>query len=191
MFLRIPDLSICTRYICLGRVIRRSWWSMTLRLLLLHGILWNLEFVLFVVVSSIFCMWHVDERLGLIKARYTGGNEAHGEFLAFIDAHVFVGPNWLTTPHRYLMQNPNTTVNFINFSLEASVYLPKRAWHGIGSSATISADLRQFWGGGSKTDNTSPITMGMFATSKFWWNQGTMDPLLRVWGGENVEISLR
>ena len=102
-----------------------------------------------------------------------------------------MGPNWLTTPHRYLMQNPNTTVNFINFSLEASVYLPKRAWHGIGSSATISADLRQFWGGGSKKDNTSPITMGMFATSKFWWNQGTMDPLLRVWGGENVEISLR
>ena len=102
-----------------------------------------------------------------------------------------MGPNWLTTPHRYLMQNPNTTVNFINFSLEASVYLPKRAWHGIGSSATISADLRQFWGGGSKEDNTSPITMGMFATSKYWWNQGTMDPLLRVWGGENVEISLR
>lgn len=102
-----------------------------------------------------------------------------------------MGPNWLTTPHRYLMQNPNTTVNFINFNLEARVYLPKRAWHGIGSSATISADLRQFWGGGSKKDNTSPITMGMFATSKSWWNQGTMDPLLRVWGGENVEISLR
>ena len=37
-------------------------------------------------------------------ARYTGGNEARGEFLAFIDAHVFVGPNWLTTPHRLLTE---------------------------------------------------------------------------------------
>lgn len=46
----------------------------------------------------------IDERLGLIKARFTGGNEARGDFLAFIDAHVFVGPNWLTTPHRLLME---------------------------------------------------------------------------------------
>ena len=44
------------------------------------------------------------ERLGLIKARFTGGEEARGEYLAFIDAHVFVGPNWLTTPHRLLTE---------------------------------------------------------------------------------------
>lgn len=133
----------------------------------------------------------VDERLGLIQARYKGGNEALGSFLAFIDGHVLVGPNWLRTPHRYLKENRNTTVNFINFSLDAFNFLPKAAWSGIGSSASITADLRQFWGGGSLDDNTSPITMGMFATSKYWWNQGAMDPQLRVWGGENVEISLR
>lgn len=46
----------------------------------------------------------VEERLGLIKARFIGGNEARGDFLAFIDAHVYVGPNWLTTPHRLLME---------------------------------------------------------------------------------------
>lgn len=33
--------------------------------------------------------------------------------------------------------------------------------------------------------------MGMFATTKYWWNQGKMDPNLKTWGGENVEISLR
>ena len=133
----------------------------------------------------------LDERLGLIHARVKGGNEARGDFLAFIDGHVFVGPNWLRTPHRYLSENSNTTVNFINFSLEPFNFLPKAAWTGIGSSASITADLRQFWGGGSVIDNTSPITMGMFATTKYWWNQGAMDPQLRIWGGENVEISLR
>ena len=51
-------------------------------------------------------MYMVEERLGLIKARIVGGNEAHGDFLAFIDAHVYVGPNWLTTPHRLLMEVP-------------------------------------------------------------------------------------
>ena len=52
-------------------------------------------------------------------------------------------------------------------------------------------DLRQTWGGGSKTDDFSPITMGMFVISKEWWNKGAMDPDLKTWGGENVEISFR
>ena len=42
--------------------------------------------------------------LGLINARILGGNEAHGDFLAFIDAHVFVSPRWLNTPYRFLME---------------------------------------------------------------------------------------
>ena len=75
--------------------------------------------------------------------------------------------------------------------MDADKYIPQKAWKGLGSSATISTDLHQFWGGGSKTDDTSPITMGMFATSKYWWNQGKMDAQLKTWGGENVEISLR
>lgn len=67
----------------------------------------------------------------------------------------------------------------------------KDAGKGIGSSATIYKSLRQFWGGGSKTDDYTPITMGMFAISKYWWNLGQMDPALQIWGGENVEISFR
>lgn len=82
-------------------------------------------------------------------------------------------------------------MNFVNFNLDAETYTPQKAWRGIGSSASITTDLHQFWGGGSKTDDTSPITMGMFATTKYWWNRGKMDPLLKTWGGENVEISLR
>ena len=61
----------------------------------------------------------------------------------------------------------------------------------LSSSATIYKSLRQFWGGGSPNDDYTPITMGMFAISKFWWEQGQMDPKLEIWGGENVEISFR
>ena len=38
----------------------------------------------------------------------------------------------------------------------------------------------------------SPMTMGMFATTKQWWQEiGGMDDGLLIWGGENIEISLR
>lgn len=45
-----------------------------------------------------------EKSMGLINARRTGGNEASGKFLAFIDAHVFVGPHWLDTPYKYLSE---------------------------------------------------------------------------------------
>ena len=47
---------------------------------------------------------HVDHNVGLINARILGGNEARGDFLAFIDAHVFVSPRWLNTPYRFLTE---------------------------------------------------------------------------------------
>lgn len=62
---------------------------------------------------------------------------------------------------------------------------------GIGSSASFTWTLGIFWGGGSRKDDYSPITMGMFSISKYWWNLGQMDSGLGRWGGENIEISLR
>ena len=55
--------------------------------------------------STIFLLVSlVETNLSLINARILGGNEARGDFLAFIDAHVFVSPRWLNTPHRFLME---------------------------------------------------------------------------------------
>ena len=61
--------------------------------------------VLFVQVCSSFILHHIiDERLGLIRARILGGNEAAGEMIAFLDAHCRVNSNWLETPHRLIME---------------------------------------------------------------------------------------
>lgn len=46
----------------------------------------------------------LEERLGLIRARVLGGNEAAGDMIAFLDAHCRVSPNWLETPHRLIME---------------------------------------------------------------------------------------
>ena len=59
-----------------------------------------------IVRSSEDCvsLLEVDERLGLIRARITGGNAARGDFIVFLDAHCRVSPRWLETPHRLLME---------------------------------------------------------------------------------------
>ena len=92
-------------------------------------------------------------------------------------------------------------MNFVNFKLNPDTFVPLSHHHGIGrsplflpltpSSASFTWALGIVWGGGSRNDDFSPITMGMFATSKEWWNQGAMDDGMGRWGGENIEISLR
>jgi polypeptide N-acetylgalactosaminyltransferase len=54
--------------------------------------------------------------------------------------------------------------------------------------------IKALTGGNDDRPNAdeSPITMGMFGTSKRWWLEiGGMDRELSTWGGENIEISLR
>ena len=91
----------------------------------------------------------------------------------------------------FTTQDPKTIVNFVNLSLNADTYTPISLNHGIGSSASFTWGFGFYWGGGSRTDDFSPITMGMFSTSKYWWNQGQMDTGMGKWGSENIEISLR
>ena len=79
----------------------------------------------------------------------------------------------------------------MNLNLNAKEYKPRPLGHGMGSSASFTWGFGIFWGGGSRTDDYSPITMGMFSTSKYWWNQGQMDSGMGRWGSENIEISLR
>lgn len=147
----------------------------------------------------------------MIRARIAGGNAARGDFIVFLDAHCRVSPRWLESPHRLLMevhvvccyqsveQQDDRQLCGLHhdggFQGEASISghrkVVLRVQFDGSSSATIENTLRQFWGGGSYNDDYTPITMGMFAITKYWWQQGQMDPALNIWGGENVEISFR
>ena len=74
-------------------------------ILLLHGIQIPVVFVLSVLVSSSLIPHNsIEERLGLIRARILGGNEAAGDMIAFLDAHCRVNTNWLETPYRLIME---------------------------------------------------------------------------------------
>jgi hypothetical protein len=76
----------------------------------------------------------------------------------------------------------------------------------IGSKASFFWDLETFWEADMNSETIrlksgpaanpnpdfSPISMGMFATTKRWWQEiDGMDRGLLIWGGENIDISLR
>lgn len=48
------------------------------------------------------------------------------------------------------------------------------------------------WGGGNPITRESAITMGQFFVTKKWWEEiEGMDTGMRVWGGENIDISIK
>lgn len=75
---------------------------------------------------------NLGKRLGLIRARILGGDESRGDFLAFIDGHVRVAPDWLYEPYVLLSEHPHALVNYINFNLDAKTFTPLGVWKGLG-----------------------------------------------------------
>ena len=82
--------------------------------------------------QNVLSFLKIEKRLGLIRARILGGDESRGDFLAFIDAHVRVAPDWLYEPYQLLSQHPHSIVNFINFNLDPKTFIPYNIHKGIG-----------------------------------------------------------
>ena len=143
-------------------------------------------------------------RLGLIRARHVGGTFCQGPFMVLLDAHVKPHNNWLDPIIRLLRENHKRILNMEVGLLDGNTWMQIEPG-AIGSKAGFRWDLTHFWepyyskeqilamsGIANADPDESPITMGMFATTKKWWKTiGGMDPELKVWGGENIEISLR
>ena len=124
--------------------------------------------------------------------------------MILLDAHVKPHDNWLEPIVRMLRENYKRLLN-----MEVGI-MDGPTWKqitplAVGRKAAFKYDLTHFWdperSAAELTRLTvqanpdldiSAITMGMFATTKKWWNTiGGMDSGLEIWGGENIEISLR
>jgi polypeptide N-acetylgalactosaminyltransferase len=145
-------------------------------------------------------------RLGLIRARGIGGDLAQGPFMVFIDAHCKPHPNWLEPIGKLLIQSPKRIVNMEVGLLNGTSWSEIPSPGGRMAKATFQWNLGLAWEkeltrdqivglSGTQVDanpDLSPMTMGMFATTKQWWTLiGGLDRGLNTWGGENIEISLR
>ncbi|KAJ8959716.1 hypothetical protein NQ318_021910 [Aromia moschata] len=142
------------------------------------------------------------ERIGLIKARLKGAREAKGEVLTFLDAHCECTIGWLESLLSVIKADRKTVVcpviDIINDETFAYVKSFELHW----GAFNWNLQFRWFTLGGReiklrKNDATQPFnspTMagGLFAMDKkFFYELGSYDEDMNVWGGENLEMSFR
>lgn len=153
------------------------------------------------------------ERVGLIKSRLIGVKQARGEVLTFIDAHCEATTGWLEPLLEQIKLNRKVAacpiIDIINedtFAFTRSFELHLGAinwglnfrWYPISRRELVASN------GYSKPDGKVKITElihpfhtpvmagGLFSIEKDYFNEmGAYDPHMDIWGGENIELSLR
>lgn len=155
------------------------------------------------------------DRIGLIKARLLGVREATGKVLTFIDAHCEATTGWLEPLLEQIHLNRTTVVcpiiDIINentFAFTRSFELHLGAinwglnfrWYSISRRELVASNGYYRLEGTKKTKVSelihpfsSPIMAGgLFSIDKDYFNEmGQYDSHMDIWGGENIELSLR
>lgn len=149
-------------------------------------------------------LFRLKERAGLIRARLKGAEEAQGEVLMFLDSHCEPGTNWAEPLLQRIKDKRNTIVLPIidvvddytmKYSYPVNSYtfqVGGFSWSGHFTWIDIPDRETRFMN--SPTDPVPSPTMagGLFAVDKqYFYDLGSYDKEMEVWGGENLEISFR
>ncbi|XP_014241565.1 polypeptide N-acetylgalactosaminyltransferase 13-like isoform X2 [Cimex lectularius] len=142
------------------------------------------------------------ERVGLIRARLIGAREAKGQILTFLDAHCECTTGWLEALVIRVAKDRTRVVcpviDIISDESFAYVRSFELHWGAFNWDLhfrwyTISGDeLKK-----RRLDITEPFKTpamagGLFAMDKnFFFEIGSYDDKMEVWGGENLELSFR
>eukprot|EP00440_Ansanella_granifera_P000015 gb/GFBE01000016.1/.p1 GENE.gb/GFBE01000016.1/~~gb/GFBE01000016.1/.p1 ORF type:complete len:704 (+),score=101.73 gb/GFBE01000016.1/:1-2112(+) len=131
-----------------------------------------------------------EKTLGLMIAKKTGGDEAKGDIIVFLDCHVSPRPNWYEEIRELIVQNPKRMVVPGITDLDLNTW-EESAHTNVNTKTYLTwrADFDWF-------DDESPyvpvMSGGLLALSAFWWRAtGGYDAGMRGWGGENLDQSLR
>ncbi|XP_056644328.1 polypeptide N-acetylgalactosaminyltransferase 13-like isoform X1 [Diorhabda sublineata] len=142
------------------------------------------------------------ERIGLIKARLKGARAAKGEVLTFLDAHCECTVGWLQPLLHVISKDKTTvicpTIDIINHDTFAYVKSFELHW----GAFNWNLQFRWYTLGGEQMkrrqyDITQPFNSpamagGLFAMDRnAFFEFGAYDEDMNIWGGENLEMSLR
>lgn len=141
-------------------------------------------------------------RVGLVTARLQGASIARGKVLTFLDAHCECTKGWLESLLARIAEDRTVVVcpviDIINDDTFAYVKSFELHW----GAFNWNLQFRWFTLGGQelrkrKKDNTQPFITpamagGLFAIDRdYFFEIGAYDEDMRIWGGENLEMSLR
>ena len=138
----------------------------------------------------------LKERTGLIKARVIGARLATSDTITFLDSHIEVNNGWLEPMLQSVKENPKLIV----FPYIASI-----KGHNLNYKNTYRENIGKFrfdlvftWGKpANKTIQGEPIlspTMpgGLYLINRqYFIDMGEYDLEMQIYGGENLEISMR
>uniref|UniRef100_A0A8B9PRY1 Polypeptide N-acetylgalactosaminyltransferase 5 n=1 Tax=Apteryx owenii TaxID=8824 RepID=A0A8B9PRY1_APTOW len=151
---------------------------------------------------------HLKERHGLIRARLAGAEIAKGDVLTFLDSHVECNVGWLepllervhlsrakvACPVIEVISDKDMSYMTVdNFQRGIFTWPMNFGWRqipqeGKGSCVSRPADVRRR----SSVRRCPVMAGGLFSIDKkYFFELGTYDPGLDVWGGENMEISFK
>uniref|UniRef100_UPI00358DE87D polypeptide N-acetylgalactosaminyltransferase 1-like isoform X1 n=2 Tax=Myxine glutinosa TaxID=7769 RepID=UPI00358DE87D len=144
----------------------------------------------------------LKERHGLIRARLKGSANATGDVLLFLDSHVECGVGWLEPllerirSNRHIVPCPvidvinekNMQYQIANHFLRGVFEWPLNfRWRPVPPETVTKLGLRY-----EDPFNCPVMAGGLFAIDrKYFYELGTYDPGLEVWGGENIELSFK
>uniref|UniRef100_A0AC34QV47 Polypeptide N-acetylgalactosaminyltransferase n=1 Tax=Panagrolaimus sp. JU765 TaxID=591449 RepID=A0AC34QV47_9BILA len=145
---------------------------------------------------------HLTERSGLIRARLAGSEIAKGKVLLFLDAHVEVTAGWLEPLLVRVLEDRKRVVapiiDVISDDTFEYVTASDTTWGGFNWHLNFrwysvpEREMERRNHDRSSPIRTPTIAGGLFAVDKqFFYDIGSYDQGMQVWGGENLEISFR
>ncbi|XP_031617146.1 polypeptide N-acetylgalactosaminyltransferase 1-like [Contarinia nasturtii] len=153
-------------------------------------------------VSSKIKLVRTEKREGLISARVIGAETAQGQVLIFLDGNTESNDGWMEpllsriASDRSVIAIPH--VDNVNFTTMAYEEFDEGLMYGLGWNLyykTFPIPEREMIR--NKGDVTAPyrtaalIGCAIACDREFFFEIGTFDTAMSIWGGENTELSLR
>ena len=142
----------------------------------------------------------MPKREGLINARLTGAEQASGSVLVFLDAHTEASPGWLPPILGEIVQDRTRVILPVVDDIVDTTfaYDPTENDHNRGGldwklmHAWIDpAPLIQDQNPEDAFPTPTMIGCAFAIDREFFFASGAYDDQMKIWGGENVEMSVR
>ncbi|XP_071546365.1 polypeptide N-acetylgalactosaminyltransferase 1 isoform X3 [Panulirus ornatus] len=145
----------------------------------------------------------LKERHGLIRARLAGARAAKGDVLIFLDSHCEANERWMEPLLQRIKESRTAVlvpiIDVIDDKTLEYYHGNGRyfqvggfTWSGHFTWIEISEDEQRRRGNPVGPTRSPTMAGGLFAIERnYFWEVGSYDDGMDVWGGENLEMSFR